>query len=189
MTSTTAAIGCRSHSGWAVIVVVGGPVTAPVVLERRRVELLDGSLPVQPYHAAVESGLGRAETAKLIRKVEELAATRAAAVLAEIASAIGAGGTRVAGVAVLSHDRTLPDDLGRILASHPLLHAAEGDLYEQALSEGASRAELSVLAVEPSSMSMRPGLIAAGRAVGPPWQRDHKMAAAAALSILSTREA
>jgi len=186
MAGTTTAIGCRSHSGWAVIVAVAGSIAAPVVLERRRVELLDGSLPVQPYHAAAESGLTQVETAKLITQVEELAATLAAAALAEMAVAIRAGCFTVASVAVVANHRALPDNLDRILASHPLLHAAEGDLYEQSLTEGATRAGLHAELVAPTSISIHPNLHAAGRALGPPWQKDHKMAAAAAFSVLAT---
>jgi hypothetical protein len=183
-TRATGAIGCRSHSGWAVVVAVAGPPAAPVVLARRRADLLDGILPAQPYHAASEAGLGQPEATELIGKVEELAATRAEAVLGEMATSMQAAGTSVPSVAVVSRDRALPEDLGRILASHPLLHAAEGDLYEQALSEGARRAGLAVIRVEPAAIPVFPGLVAVARTVGPPWQKDHKMAAAAALSAL-----
>jgi hypothetical protein len=168
-----------------VIVAVAGSPGAPLILDRRRVELSDGSLPVQPYHAAADSGLARAETAKLITEVEELAASCAAAALAEIAAAVGAGPSEVAGVAVVAKDRLLPEDLARILRSHALLHAAEGDLYEQALIEGAARAGLPVQRVTTTSAPINPSLDAAGRALGPPWQKDHKMAAAAALSVLT----
>jgi hypothetical protein len=179
-----AALGCRSHSGWAVIVAVAGSFAAPLVLERRRVELLDGSLPVQPYHAAVESGLDLAATAELITRVEELAASRAAAALAEMAGGVDSSRFTVDRVAVVAKDRSLPDDLARILGAHPLLHAAEGDLYEQALAEGAARAGLRVRRVAPTPVSVHPNLDSAARALGPPWQKDHKMAAAAALSVL-----
>jgi hypothetical protein len=186
MARATAAIGCRSHAGWAVLVAVSGTLGAPLVLERRRVELLDGSVPAQPYHAAAEAGLDLVEAAKLIRQVEELATTRAAAALAETAASIGARGSTVDGVGVVAKIRSLPADLERILRAHALLHAAEGDLYEEALTEGALRAGLPVQRVTPTSISLEPKLDAAGRALGPPWQKDHKLAASAALWVLST---
>lgn len=170
------------------IVAVAGSLAAPLVLERRRVELLDGSLPVQPYHAAVESGLAQAEAAELITRVEELAASRAATALNEMAALLDTSRFTLAGVAVVAKDRSLPDDLARILGSHPLLHAAEGDLHEQALAEGAVRAGLRVRRVAPTPVSVHPNLDSAARALGPPWQKDHKMAAAAALSVLDTPE-
>lgn len=185
MDGATAALGCRSHSGWTVIVAVSGSPAAPLVLERKRVELLDGSLPVQPYHAAVGSHLTRAEAAKLITHVQELAATRAATALAEMATSIRALGASVSTVAIVANNRALPDDLDRILWSHPLLHAAEGDLYEEALTEGALRAGLSAQRVAPTSLSVHPNLDAAGRTLGPPWRKDHKLAAAAALWTLA----
>ena len=56
-----ATLGWRAHSGWAVVVAVGGLPADPIILSREHVELLDGSLPRQPYHAAAERGLS-AET-------------------------------------------------------------------------------------------------------------------------------
>jgi len=180
-----AAIGCRAHSGWAVMVAVTGSAGAPVVLGRRRIELLDGVLPTQPYHAVAASYLSRGEAAELITGVEALAATRAAAALAEAAAGLRADGFSLAEVAVVVKDRRLPDELDRILASHALLHAAEGELYEEALAEGALLAGLLPRRLV-SPRSIHPTLEAAGRALGAPWQKDHKMAAAAAASLLTT---
>ena len=63
------ALGWRSHSGWAVLVAVGGSAARPVVLDRQRVELVDGSLPRQPYHAVAEDGMSR----DVIERVERMA--------------------------------------------------------------------------------------------------------------------
>src|SRR5262245_6710510 len=64
---TSAALGFRAHSGWAALVAVAGPVPSPVVIDRRRIELVDARDPhgKQPYHAAAELELKAAE--KLIR--------------------------------------------------------------------------------------------------------------------------
>src|SRR6266852_6334939 len=58
---TSAALGFRAHSGWAVVVAVAGSPLAPVVLHRQRVELVDSGLPKQPYHAAEPLELKKAE--------------------------------------------------------------------------------------------------------------------------------
>lgn len=187
MAGSAAAIGCRSHSGWAVLVAVAGSRAAPLVVERSRVELTDGSLPVQPYHAAAESGLSRVEAAELVLHVEEVAATRAGAALAELVLKLSLSGRAMAGAAVVANNRILPE-LDQILASHILLHAAEGDLYEQALVEGASRAGLRAECVSPTSISIDPSLSAAGRIFGPSWRKDHKMAACAAFLVLGSAE-
>ena len=58
------ALGFRAHSGWAAMVALRDPVAAPLVVQRRRLELMDrgGSCPAQPYHAAQEMALNDAET-------------------------------------------------------------------------------------------------------------------------------
>src|SRR5439155_9065071 len=68
-----AAIGLSAHSGWAALVAVAGSPESPVVLHRRRIEIADRSIPasVQPYHAAQELGLGRAE--KFLERCEDAA--------------------------------------------------------------------------------------------------------------------
>ena len=49
-----AALGFRVHSGWAVLVVLAGPVETPTILDRRRIEIADVEMEgsKQPYHAA-----------------------------------------------------------------------------------------------------------------------------------------
>lgn len=173
------ALGWRSHSGWAVLVVVRGSAAAPEVLDRRRIELVDESLPRQPYHAVVERGLATPAAAALIASVEQ-AALEAAVAATRSASRDFA----VEAVAVVGRMRNLPNELTRILASHALLHAAEGDLYEQALIGAATRVKVPVLLMEPDRIEVDPRLAAAGATLGPPWQEDHKLAAAAALAAL-----
>src|SRR5271165_1801821 len=58
-----AALGFRVHSGWAAVVAVSGPLTAPAVTERRRIEIAAPDIPgsKQPYHAAEKLGLKEAE--------------------------------------------------------------------------------------------------------------------------------
>src|SRR6266542_2448020 len=66
----SAAIGFRIKSGWANAVLLGGPPTAPHVLDRRRVELSDPADPAlrQPYHAAM--GVGLTDEVTLARRIE-----------------------------------------------------------------------------------------------------------------------
>src|SRR5262249_9332155 len=58
-----AAIGFRSHSGWATLIAISGPLDAPQVLDRRRIELCDPRDPhaKQPYHAAEPLEFAKAE--------------------------------------------------------------------------------------------------------------------------------
>ena len=157
------------------LVVASGSTAAPVVHERRRVELLDGSLPRQPYHGVAEAGMPR----DVIARVEEMAAAHAAGLTQSIADEFA-----VAAVGIVGGGRTIPSELDRILASHALLHAAEGDLFEQALAEGAARAGLPVHFSPPKTIDISDAIETARNTLGPPWQKDHKLATAAALAAL-----
>jgi hypothetical protein len=57
---STAAIGFRTHSGWASVIAISSPLDAPHVLDRRRIELCDPRAK-QPYHAAEPLEFGKAE--------------------------------------------------------------------------------------------------------------------------------
>jgi hypothetical protein len=94
---------------------------------------------------------------------------------------VPAGGTRA------------PPELARILAAHPLMHSAEGELYREVLVEAAADAGLTVSRVPGRDLAAhaasRMGCDAAaiavkltelGRQVGRPWRRDEKDAALAA---------
>ena len=191
----TASLGWRTHSGWAVLVAVGGSVAAPTVLSRQRVDLLTPPLPTQPYHAAVDDKLTLEAAAALVRKVEEAAASRAAAATEAAIADLAKAGHQVDAVGLVAGERRLPSDLAKILSAHPLLHAAEGDLYEQAVIEGATRVGLSVstapakgtfehaaIALGVTADALAAALAVAGKAAGPPWQKDHREAAASALA-------
>ncbi len=191
-----AALGWRSHSGWAVLVAVTGTARAPTVVARQRVELVDASLPRQPYHAAAGRTLGAA--AALIAKVEAAAAAAAADATKASMAALATAGHPVVAAGVVGGGRRLPDDLVKILGAHALLHSAEGDLYEQALAEAAARVGLPVsliplktvitdaaAALHTTATALDAALKTAGRTLGPPWQKDHREAAAAALAALA----
>src|SRR5437762_2632791 len=66
MPSPSLALGFRVHSGWAVMIALAGHE----VVERRRIALMEASLPVQPYHAA--EPLPFAKAGQLIRRSEEV---------------------------------------------------------------------------------------------------------------------
>jgi len=194
------ALGWRCHSGWAVVVAVGGSPTDPMVLARDRVELVGGSLPRQPYHAAVESGLGSEDAALLISQVEEAAALTASTVTRSIAATLGEAGRVVVGAGLAAGPRRLPADLATILVSHPLLHAAEGRLYEHAIAQASAGAGLPLCTLDPKTIvadaaralsvdgaELVAGITLAGKRAGPPWQKDHREATAAALVALRNR--
>jgi hypothetical protein len=193
------ALGLRSHSGWAVLIALQGPVSAPVVVDRRRLELCDKSFPRQPYHAAEDLPAAKAEA--LVSRSLETAAKLARAAVAAAIETRRAEGQEVAGAGLLlSSSRPLPKELAAILASHALIHTAEGEMYRDVLRAGCEKAGVEVagmrerdllasasprLKLAPDAITAR--LAALGKALGPPWTQDEKLASLAAWLVLRGR--
>lgn len=192
-----AVVGVADHSGWAALVTVGADGRGVRVLDRRRCELLAPDLPRQPYHAAAGLDLDAAED--LVSRVYAAAEDGAVAALAVLAGDLGDSHRPVA--LVLRGERAVVPSLATVLASHALIHAAEGALYRAALGEAATRSGLDVsrhppgeataaavtaLGTTPAELDRR--LRDWGREVGPPWRKEHRDAAAAALGELCHRD-
>ena len=188
-------VGFREHTGWAAMVAVGGGVTAPVVVARNRYELCGDDLPRAVYHAARPLDLENA--GKLVGQVEESARTCAEWQLRRTLAELGSAGYRVVGAAVAA-PRPVPDDLAEILGSHALVHTAEGQLFREAIADASESLGLPVVRfvqqelfeeaavhIGTSDTSLKAQLTGLGRALGPPWQRDQKEAAAAAWLALA----
>jgi hypothetical protein len=192
-----AALGCRAHTGWAVLVVVAGDVARPEVVFRGRAELGDPSGRVRrnAYHAA--RALEPAAAGGLIGAAEQIAAEQAAAALERTSQAARDGGAVVRSCAVVvGASREAP--LESILASHALTHAAEGRLYQRALLQGAESHGLQTVAVQKRSIweeaaaslgvdrdELRRWIDGLRREVGPPWAQDQKLAGLAAWIALA----
>ncbi|MBI2704473.1 MAG: hypothetical protein HYX32_04180 [Actinobacteria bacterium] len=194
--ASTAAVGMSVHTGWAVSVAIAGGASAPAVVLRRRVELLDPALPRAPYHAAQDVD-DPAEQARIVEEVVADARVRAGEQVLALQDELGGAGYDLASLAVLGQPRSIPDAVAKVLASHALMHAAEGALYRDALVEAAVDAGIPVELVPPKQLddlvhdhlgwdaAAAAGAVAAlGKTVGSPWQKDHKHAALAALVAL-----
>jgi hypothetical protein len=99
---------------------------------------------------------------------------------------------------LLTSGRALPE-LKEILASHALIHAADGELFRESLGaacgvcdvpvEGIREKELfaaassKALGVQPAALNRR--ITALGKALGPPWSQDEKFAVLAAWLTLA----
>jgi hypothetical protein len=181
------ALGFRAHSGWAAMVAVAGTLSAPRVLERRRITIADPHLPgsKQPYHAAAELPFSQAEIS-LRKALESSRAMALDAVLASI-EALRSQGHDVVGCGLLvGSGKPLPE-LPAILASHPLLHTAEGQMFREVLSWAARECNLPVTAVPEKNLSAASlsAIGSLGKAIGPPWTQDQKYATIAALMALA----
>lgn len=195
---TKAAVGFRAHTGWAAAVVLIGPPDSPRVVERRRVNLLAPGIPFECYHAAAVMPLARAEA--LVKKARNTATELAREALRHIADGLRATKDElVAAGVVLSSARPLLS-LEEALSSHAMKHAAEGQLYRQALMDAANGLGLRVAAAPERDLADVaagvPSMSAAalrgragdlGRELGPPWALDQKTAALVAWLALATK--
>ena len=70
-----------------------------------------------------------------------------------------------------------PDDLGKVMESHPRIHTAEGCFYRDVLR---AACPVPTHVVPPASLD----LSRVGKLAAPPWGRDQKLAALAAWSLI-----
>jgi len=196
-----AALGLRAHSGWAALVVVIGPPRSPDVILRRRIRLVDASTSrsAQPYHAAAEMELGAG--AELITRAIASSRTLATEALGEVITDLRKKGYETVGCGILSASgRPLPD-LPKILASHALIHTAEGELFRQALAYATQRFDLVAIRIPEKELlatakgrlglsedQLKRHLAELGRRIGPPWRQDEKHAALIAALALNAAE-
>lgn len=146
-TSATAAIGFRAHSGWAVLVAVAGSPRLFDVIDRRRINLADPAIPgsVQPYHAA--ESLQFADAERLLDRCADSSRRLAHRALRTAIDDLRASGYRVAACGLLlASGRPLPS-LKATLASHALIHTAEGELFREVLADASRRCDLPIVKV------------------------------------------
>ena len=199
MASRRAALGFRAHSGWAAMVAITGTIESPSVIDRRILQLHNPKIvgSKQPYHTGEALPFKDAEEfiSRCIAVSHELAHDG----LQTAIKALQQSGYSVAGcVILLASGRILPS-LDRVLASHALIHSAEGELYRNALIQAAVRCTLTVTPVTERELSSRAGEILrrseddlrnylshVGHSLGPPWREDQKCATLAAWIALAT---
>jgi hypothetical protein len=192
-----AAMGMRVHSGWAVLVVMGGTSRAPRVLERRRIVIFDTAIAgsKQPFHAAEEMELKKAEAhiARCKSSTRKMSRVAFGAVVREMREQ----GHEVMGCGLLLASGRPVGTLAEALASHTMLHTAEGQFYRDALREASEHFSVPVMGVKEKELfakateTLRMGEIEIrrrvgemGKAIGPPWSQDEKLAAIVAWLVL-----
>ena len=163
------AIGMSVHTGWAACVVVGGSREKPEIIANEVIEIL-GDSERFCFHMAEQ--MKRADAEKWIAQVRKKATAKAKQVLATLV-------TKEVSVCAIVAKAGADLDLDKVLASHSLIHAAEGHFYRDVLREACS---IPVQLVPPSSLD--PSRI--GKLTAPPWGRDQKLAALAAWTVMGT---
>lgn len=169
----TVALGLVPHTGWTWLVRVARPDgAAPRVEERGRAV----ALPVesgQLYHLAHDH-TGDRETFFAKRRAEALAHAR---------KAVAPFAPGAAHAVVVGKIQRLPG-FEAILASHPMIHTAEGELWRALFAEAC--AALGLETTRAASSTPRPRdaawLAAQGRELGSPWSKEVQTAALAALA-------
>jgi hypothetical protein len=182
-------VGVAEHGNSAVLVTVHGGK----VLDRRYVDLTR-KLPTHPYHHEGSWAVGRytgspwarsislADAVKLVERVHEAAARGASASLKALAESVP---VPIASIAIRVCPE-LPPTIRERIADARAACVADSVMYRQALATAAEECGWSVHWYDRDRVLRRKGidavLSAMGRALGPPWQAKHKLAAAAALA-------
>ncbi len=190
-----AALGFRAHSGWAALVAVAGPAAEPIAVLRRRV-VLSKETPRQPFHAA-EGRPFLAADDLVRRSTEEAGALAERSVQEAVLELRATGHEPVALGLLLAAGRPLPE-LPAILASHALIHAAEGELFREVLRQagrncGLRLAEVAERELEEKAQrslarplaELQARIAAWGKVLGSPWTQDEKRAALVAWLALA----
>src|SRR5215471_14821577 len=183
MSNNGGIIGVSDHGGWAVLVTVARDGK---LLDRRRVELVDEGLPKLPHHHEGQ-GLPLDEAVALVERVRVSADRHAALVLDAVTMAV----PRILGVA-LRNCPQLPPSIAQRIKDYRAQNVADWVMYRKALAfaaeargwpvhwydakkvlDAASRA-LGLENLDAHFLRLR-------KAVGPPWNKDHKLAMAAAI--------
>jgi hypothetical protein len=196
-----AAIGFRMHSGWGALVAVSQNIGAVEILERRRIVVIEPKIPgtKQPYHFSERLDFSEAE--QFLTDCFVASWRLALAAIRESAESLQARHYSVAGAAVvLASGRSLPP-LPGILASHALIHTAEGEFFREAVWKACQSLDITVtgfrerdlddcmaVAFGKAASEMSRQISTLGRLIGPPWTTDQKTAAIAALLTLAKKQ-
>ena len=188
-----AIIGVSDHGGWAVLVTATRDGT---FLDRRRVELVDASLPKIPHHSEAQR-LPIEEAVKLVERVQASAERHAKLVLEATAKEIPAN---ILGIA-LRQCPELPPAIAERITNYRASNVADWVMYRQAIAAAAEARGWLVHWFDPKKVEGLANKALASKALGvknldahfaqlrrslgPPWSQDHKMAMAAAIATLN----
>jgi hypothetical protein len=188
-----AAAGLRVHSGWTALVAVCLEKGAPVILARRRVHLIETFTYEfrQPYHTAKKMPLDKARD--FVSRMQSEARRLAHRAILGLQSDLREQGIALNSCGlILASGKPLPN-LEKILASHALIHTADGELFREAIVHASARSGLAMCTVKERELLDRSGqafrmksaallqrVTKLGRPLGAPWSQDEKFATLAA---------
>ena len=198
MGALRAALGLKTHSGWAALVVLGASGDQLHVIDRRRLELVTEGDEVwarQPYHAAEE--LEPAAARGVVKRGIAAARQNAAREMRTVVKRTRAAKHEIVACAVLVGD-PMPDwSVEEILSVHFRMHKAEGALFQDVLGAAAKSCGIPLAPVSvkrlgaaaraafgPRTSEILERIAVLGKSAGPPWGKDQKEAALAAAMAL-----
>jgi hypothetical protein len=180
------------------LVAVSGKPGALEIVERRRIDIIDPMLTgaKQPFHFAKELPPENAE--RFVADCARTSQRLATELLREMIGQMQKRELQVVSCGVLlASGRPLPS-LPLILASHSLIHTAEGEFFREAFRRACSTLEIPVTGIRERELSeqfdshfgaraapLRREIAELGASMGPPWTTDQKSAALAALMVLT----
>jgi hypothetical protein len=188
-----AALGFRVHSGWTAMVAMCVEKGLPRVLSRERVHLVEAFTYEfrQPYHTAEKLPAGEAR--EFVARMDAEAKRLACGVIHHVQADLQKQGIKLSSCGLLlASGKPLPA-LEKILASHSLIHTADGELFREAILHGCAHCGLKtacmkekellerarkILRVQPAVLIRR--LTELGKPLGSPWSQDEKFATLAA---------
>ena len=195
----SAALGVRMHSGWGVVVCISGDSVAPEIVDRNRIVIIEPTMEgaKQPYHFVESFGLQEAE--RHLQTCAAISQRLAVQNIRAMLDAVSARNYRLVGCAMLlASGRALPS-LSKILASHALVHTAEGEFFRKSVREACEDCRIPVVGFRERELDERANatfgkasarvkqlISSLGRTVGSPWTQDEKTAALAGLIVCST---
>jgi hypothetical protein len=185
-------IGIEDHYAWANLVSVTTAGPNEILLDRRRIELLDPQLAASPYHhETLRMSLSAAE--KLVQEVRASAKQRAISSLSSLIGELAPAKCR--GIAIrIPPLSNLPATVAEVHANSWITNRADGMIYHQALTQAATQLNLRVFYFEKDNVlelaaqargktarDLESQLKALGKTLGPPWRKGQIVACAGAI--------
>jgi len=193
-----AALGFRVHSGWTSLIALALENNQPTVLARQRPHLVASFSYTfrQPYHTAEK--MAPAEARVFLAKQRDESRVLALAALRSAQTEVAQQGYKLTRAALIqASGRPLPE-LPKILASHSIIHTADGEFFREALLHACARSNLTVtkikdrdlLATASTTLRKNPATLVRfiadlGKPLGSPWTQDEKFATLAAWLALA----
>lgn len=177
-------VGVSDHAGWAILVTASDD---GALVDRRRVALVEDGIPCMPHHHDGQR-LPLDEAVALVDRVRD-SATRAAGVGLD---ALVAALPRPPSAIALRASPPLPATVAERITNYRAMCVADWVMYRSCLADAARARGIDVSTYDPATVldeaaaalgaaSLDPWFAKARAQVGAPWQKDHRLAMAAAI--------